>query len=480
MSLVDVDPVWKPLPRQQKAYDSLADELFYGGAAGGGKSDLLLGLAFYEHTRSIIFRREYVQLSGLIDRSAEIYSKHAKFNNTKKRWQHFFNPRKVIEFGACQLETDKENYQGRAHDLKAFDEITQFTETMYSFLTNWCRTSIDRQRTRCVCTGNPPTSADGEWVIKYWAPWLDPDHKDYPAEPGELRWYASGGDGISIEVPSNEIVVIKGEPIMPRSRTFIPAHVEDNPYLIATGYKARLQALPEPLRSKMLNGDFTTVGEDDPLQVIPSLWVVKAQNRWKEANGKPGHHLTHVGVDVARGGKDKTVIAYRHGNFITQLKEYDGHKTPDGLKLAALVKKDISVDTTILIDVIGVGSAGYDILKSTRKGVIPLNSSKKSKRTDKSKELHFANKRAEWWWLLREELDPDNGSDIALPPDAELKRELCTPKWSHTTKGVLVESKDDIRKRIGKSTNKADAVVYSFAKEHVNTIQTLNISHMRR
>jgi len=479
--LLQVNPTWKPLPRQQKAYDSKADELFYGGAAGGGKSDLLLGLAFYEHIRAIIFRREYVQLSGLIDRSYEIYGKFGKFNNTKKRWQHFFNNFKVIEFGACQLEMDKENYQGRAHDLKAFDEITQFTETMYSFLTNWCRTSVGGQRTRCVCTGNPPMTAEGEWVIKYWGPWLDPDHPEFPEEPGKLRWYATGGDGISVETPSSEEVIIHGERIFPRSRTFIPAHVEDNPYLIATGYKARLQALPEPMRSKMLKGDFTTSGEDDPFQVIPSKWVIMAQDRWRALNGRPESGITHVGVDVARGGKDKTVIAHRHEAMITELREYKGQQTPDGDTVAILVLKGLPKSgVTIYIDVIGVGAAAFDAIKNRGRTVIPLNSSNKSKRTDKSGEMHFANKRAEWFWRFREKLDPENGEGIALPPDAQLRRELCTPRWKHTVRGVLIESKEDIRKRIGKSTDKADAVVYSFADELHKSIRYCDAPHIGR
>jgi hypothetical protein len=63
------------------------------------------------------------------------------------------------------------------------------------------------------------------------------------------------------------------EIITPRSRTFIPARVTDNPHLYGTGYMAQLQALPEPLRSQMLNGDFHAGMEDDPWQVIPTAWI---------------------------------------------------------------------------------------------------------------------------------------------------------------------------------------------------------------
>lgn len=464
-----------------KAYQSKADELFYGGAAGGGKSDLLLGLALYEHVRAIIFRREYVQLSGLVDRSEEIYNRLARFNKTKNRWHYFHNPVKVIEFGACQLEGNKENYQGRAHDLKAFDEITQFTETMYSFLINWCRTSVRGQRARCVCTGNPPMTAEGEWVIKYWGPWLDADNPDYPAEPGVLRWYATGGDGVSLEVPSSEEVIIKGERIFPKSRTFIPARIEDNPYLIATGYKSQLQKLEEPMRSKMLNGDFNVGGEDHPFQVIPSHWVYLAQERWRNLGGKPATGITHAGIDVARGGKDRTVIALRHGAFISKLLKFKGRQTPDSNAVADLILKNMpSSGIVYQIDAIGVGAAVFDEVRRRGYPTIPLISSQKSKRTDRSRKMHFANKRAEWWWHLREMLDPEKGENIALPLDAALRRELCTPRFETTVRGILVESKETIRKRISKSTDEADAVVYSFADEALQCVTHIDVPHMGR
>ena len=68
-------PPWRPLAGPQMlAYYSPADILFYGGAAGGGKTDLLLGVARFEHHRSIIFRRVFPSLRAIIDRSREIYN----------------------------------------------------------------------------------------------------------------------------------------------------------------------------------------------------------------------------------------------------------------------------------------------------------------------------------------------------------------------------------------------------------------------
>ena len=71
------------------------------------------------------------------------------------------------------------------------------------------------------------------------------------------------------------------------------------------------------------------------------------------------------------------------------------------------------------------------------------------------------NKRAEAWWRLRQELDPaqEGGSVIALPPDPELRADLAAPRWSLRPNGILLESKDDLRKRLGRSPGKGDAVV---------------------
>src|SRR3954454_17002668 len=84
----------------------------------------------------------------------------------------------------------------------------------------------------------------------------------------------------------------------------------------------------------------------------------------------------------------------------------------------------------------------------------------------KDRQLAFANKRAEAWWNFREALDPDqpDGSAIALRPDPELRADLCTPTWKLTARGILLESKDDIRKRLGRSPGKADAVVMGWSE----------------
>jgi hypothetical protein len=82
----------------------------------------------------------------------------------------------------------------------------------------------------------------------------------------------------------------------------------------------------------------------------------------------------------------------------------------------------------------------------------------RSEATDKSGKLKFINLRAEIYWKLREALDPSTGENLALPPDPLLLQDLTAPQWSLTVSGIKVESKDDIKKRIGRSTDSGDAV----------------------
>lgn len=446
--------VWLPLQGPQtEAYLSQADELFYGGSAGGGKTDLLIGCALTQHYRSIIFRRAAPQLQGILDRlHTEILMSRDGYNGQDKIQK--LSGGRQLEFGSCPNIGDEQKYQGRPHDGLFFDEITHFMYSQYRFLCGWRRITRPGYRQRIIATGNPPTDSDGEWVIKHWAPWLDSLHPN-PAKPGELRWYAVL-DGIDTEVEDGTPFLHNNELITPTSRTFIPSKVTDNPYLMETGYKSQLQALPEPLRSQMLNGDFTAGLGDDPWQVIPTKWVVEAQNRWSP-EGRDAR-MDSIGIDVARGGPDKTILARRHGPWFDELLAYPGAETPDGPTVAGLVVPIMRDNCILNVDVIGVGTSVYDHLKGLENMiVIAVNSAEKKDTLDRTSKLKFRNVRAEIWWRMRESLDPQYNENISLHPDPELKADLCAPRWSLGPNGILIEDKEALIKRIGRSTDKGDA-----------------------
>ncbi len=453
--------LWAPLPGPQlEALLSPADELFFGGAAGGGKSDLLIGLAVTSHQKSIIFRRQYAQFrgaGGLIERSREIIGDNASYNGLASMWRGIPGNR-MLEFGAVQYEQDKSNYKGRAHDLKAFDELPEFTESQYRFLIGWARTTDPRQKVRVVATGNPPTTDDGQWVTSYWGPWLDPDHLN-PAKAGELRWFAMV-DGKDIERPNGDAFKHKGQTLKPKSRTFIPAHVQDNPYLMATDYITVLQGLPEPLRSQLLDGDFHAAREADPWQCIPTEWAQLAQARWQEM-GEPDVPLSALGVDPARGGGDEFAIAKRYGNWFS-FKTWPGSSVKDGPTGATLIVNELGGESaSVNVDIIGIGSSVYDSAKANGVDVKSINFAAGSSRRDRTGKFKMRNIRAAAYWGMREALDPIKGDDLALPPGRRVLADLCTPRYKVTPQGIQIESKEDIIKRIGRSPDVGDALVLS-------------------
>ena len=436
-------------------------------------TDLLIGLAATAHRNSVIFRRETTQFAGaegMIERSRAIVGIRGDFNGSTRVWRNIDGFRS-IEFGAVSNEKDRDKWRGRPHDLKAFDELPQFSESLYRFLIGWLRTSVPGQRTRVVSTGNPPDTEEGQWVIKYWGPWLDKSHPN-PADPGELRYFAVV-DGKDVERPDGEPFWStdrdgKRELIRPRSRTFIPARVEDNPYYMNTGYVDVLNALPEPLRSQMRHGNFQAQGTDHPWQVIPSAWVTAAQERWAARYTDDHGPLTAVGADPSRGGSDMFSVAKRRGAWIDPLVKHSPKEAPTGDRGASLIFGDVGGDRhgPIQVDVIGTaGGSVYDHCVGLGLRAVAMNGSAKSFKRDRSGKLGFANKRAEWHWNLREALDPSLGADLCLPPDPQLRADLCAPRWRPTPQGIRVELKEEIVKRIGRSPNDGDAVIYACADE---------------
>lgn len=455
---------WKPNAGPQTlAYYSKANKLYYGGSAGGGKTDLLVGLAGTRHYKSIIFRREFPQLKDVVQRIEEVFGDKAKTwkQSTTYRIRDGSDYR-VLELGAAKHDRDLGKYRGRPHGLKAFDEGPEFPEHHFRFLTGWARSVDPLEHVRVVMGGNPPATIEGQWVIRFWGPWLDQKHSN-PALPGELRWFAVlAGEDVEVEGPKP--FIFKKELIYPESRTFIPASLDDNPAFRDPAYRATLQALPEPLRSQLLYGDFKVGLSDDEWQVIPSAWVDIAQKRWKHTP-RPELPLTALGLDPSRGGKDTTAIAPRYGLWFDELQVIPGSDVPNGPAVAQHVYKFLEGaigDPYINIDVIGIGSSVFDTLVGFNYEAYAVNVASGSNFLDRSRKLTCVNKRAEAYWRLREALDPQFGLPICLPPSPKLKEELCAARWRLTVRGILIEEKDDIKRRIGRSPDQGDAVVLGY------------------
>jgi len=456
-STADTTPLFAPNPGPQaRAYESHADITGYGGAAGGGKSMLAIGLAVTRHRRSIIFRREAEQVRDLWDKLGRTCGIHGRSNENLLVWRGLPGGR-WVRLAGVKNEGDWRKYQGHAHDLYAFDEATEFSEAQVRTLIAWNRTEVPGQRCRVVLAFNPPTTTEGEWIIDFFAPWLDETHAN-PAEPGELRWYAVV-DGQDVEREDGSPFEYKGETITPLSRTFFPARLDDNPYLAETGYRATLQNVPEPLRSQLLYGDFTIGLADDEWQVVPTGWVREAQDRWTPDGGR-GKPVTALGIDLAQGGADQTVIVRRHGHWFSLPETIPGREVPEANVNAEHVKRALAWGGVANIDADGIGAATFYLVQATHSALVrAYHGGAATDVTDASGVLSFQNVRAAAYWRLREALDPSSIDPVALPPGRELRAELCAARYIPEGNTIKLEKKEHIKQRLGRSPDLADAVV---------------------
>ena len=206
-------------------------------------------------------------------------------------------------------------------------------------------------------------------------------------------------------------------------------------------------------------GEFHTSDSDG---VIPLEWVEAANQRWQawDDAGRPEQPAPHrLGVDVAREGSDKTVLAVLTGDVLVELRHFAMQPTT---ATTGVVVGVLNADPTMVavVDVIGVGGGVVDQLREGKRKVEAFNASEASEKTDRSGELRMLNTRSAAWWCLRERLDPAYGATLALPPSDTLTGDLTAPHWKVTSSGrIQIESKDEIRKRIGRSTDEGDAVV---------------------
>jgi hypothetical protein len=187
---------------------------------------------------------------------------------------------------------------------------------------------------------------------------------------------------------------------------------------------------------------------------------------WQWQSAAHEEEFTCVGVDIARSDLgDKTVIARRQGNTITQL---DRYSIADTMPIVGKVKGILERYTHAyaMVDVIGIGSGPVDRLRELFpvKRILAFNASEGTNLKDRGKELEFSNCRSAAWWNMRELLDPAYDSDLALPPCDMLTGDLTAPKRGKDTSSgkITVESKKDIKKRLGRSTDDGDAVVMAF------------------
>lgn len=234
--------VWKPQPRQAAFMERPEYEALFGGAAGGGKSDALVIEALRQvnipHYKALILRKTFPQLSELIDKSLNYYTRAypaARYNASSHRWT-FPSGAKII-FGSLHRTQDKLQYQGQAYDFIAFDELTHFTYDEYIYLFSRNRPNGPGTRVYIRATANPGGVGHG-WVKERFVTARTPmttiwDETEYAEPDGTIRRSRL-------------------------SRIFVPSSVFDNPALLKNDpqYVQRLASMPEAERRALLYGDW--------------------------------------------------------------------------------------------------------------------------------------------------------------------------------------------------------------------------------
>ncbi len=312
--------VFKPNDGPQTDFLAAGEQdVLYGGAAGGGKSFAMLvdPLRFMHRSehRALLLRRSMPELRELIDKSRELYTKAfpgAKFREVEKVWK--FPSGATLEFGYLDRDADVYRYQGQSYSWIGIDELTQYpTEFPLQYLQSRLRTTDSEIKPYIRCTANPG-GVGGHWVRKRYLT---------PAPPNEAF---KGPDGLT--------------------RKFIPARLEDNPYLSADGrYEQMLASLPPVQRKQLLEGNWDVAEGAAFVEFNPEIHVIppfKIPIHWAKYKGVDyGYAAESCCVWSTIDPDDDTLIIYRElykkgltGSALAEMitaYEKDDHKSIQGV-----------------------------------------------------------------------------------------------------------------------------------------------------
>ena len=335
---------------QQRFLNCQADIAVYGGAAGAGKTYALLleGLRHRDVPGwdAVIFRRTYPQISnpgGLWDESLRMY-RH--FGGVPRAgavaWA--FPRGAAVKFAHLQHPQDRFSWKGASIGLLGFDQLEEFEEEMFWYLLSRNRSTCGvRPYLRATCNPVPEDDPVGGWLNKLLAWWIGPDGLPVPERSGVVRWIIREGDQI-VWGDSREALLVRFPQSDPKSFTFIPGTLQDNPAMERAdpGYRGRLMLLPLVERERLLGGNWrvrATAGK-----VFNRAWfeIVDAApaeavriRSWDKAGTEGGGNYS-AGVRMARAGGLFYVEHVIRGQWssakrnaiMRQTAEYDGPEVP--------------------------------------------------------------------------------------------------------------------------------------------------------
>jgi hypothetical protein len=227
---------------------------------------------------------------------------------------------------------------------------------------------------------------------------------------------------------------------------------------------------PDKLFRVKVLGEFPLESDDT---LIPLHWIEAANERWRQwqEQGWATKEPLRLGVDVAGMGRDNTCKCYRYGNYVSKINKLNILvDSTIHMKVAGSINSELGLNTSAaLIDTIGEGAGVLSRLHEL--GVKRAISAKFS---ESANDLHdftgirkFVNMRSWCYWAVRDALDPANNVNLVLPPDDELTQELTETKYIIRSDGsYIIEPKEEIKKRINRSPDKADSLALSYYPYH--------------
>lgn len=288
--------LWQPQDKQEKAFELAArvDELLYGGAAGGGKSEwlceyLIAQCEMFKGNRVIVFRRIFPSLNRTIlpRLKQKLYGR--THHNSQEHTFTFPNG-SILEYGSLQYADDVYGYQGTEYGCVAFEEITEFLEEQVDFLIGRLRSTVPGVRPHLVATTNPG-GVGHRWVKRRWVkpPKDDIEEGELPPKPMEV-WRPAPTDDLP----------------RPPLRAFVPAGLKDNPALMKAdpGYVDRLlRNKNRAIRKALSEGDWDAIDA-----IEGALWTHEDLEGGRVRPENPIHHTgiarRVVAVDPSDGDQD--------------------------------------------------------------------------------------------------------------------------------------------------------------------------------
>lgn len=211
-------------------------------------------------------------------------------------------------------------------------------------------------------------------------------------------------------------------------------------------------------------GEFAEESAD---ALISLSWLEAAVRRWYERKDNKSRRLLRVGVDVGSHGKSNTVLAKLYDDW--WIDNLDVMTDPDtdatAGRMLEIVRNDPAVPLNV--DAAGVGVGSADVAKNLGANVQFIHVSSPTRETDISGELTFVNLRSLYYWRLMERLNPNLYPEdqlLAIPDDKELLAELASVTWKQLASGRKIGSKDEIKRKLRRSPDRADAVMLTMAE----------------